>query len=381
MKKLLLASAVAASFVSTAAYADTRINGFANFTAGVALDENEVYGYDEDIDFNQHSLFAIQLSSDINDKVSATGQIIARGSNDFDAKFEWAYLTYKASDNLSVSAGRLRAPLFLYSESLDVGYSYHWVDAPQTVYDIVFNNLDGIRLDYNTYAGDWELGAQFAFGVIDNPDIGPASDGSANAFKGNNTIIVTLNAGYESFKGRVVYGQTSASGSFADVDTLLATLEQISPSFADQVEVDDDTGQFFGVALSYDNFDWFVNAEYTLVQNEDVFFQDDAAYYVSAGTRMGKLTPSITYQRRDGEDGYHYTDQIAALPAAFQAALGPVIVGLEESQFEDYSMVSLGLRYDWNTQIALKGEIVAFEDRLDGDNDTTMFRLAVNYVF
>ena len=56
MKKLLLASAVAASFVSTAAYADTRINGFANFTAGVALDENEVYGYDEDIDFNQHSL-------------------------------------------------------------------------------------------------------------------------------------------------------------------------------------------------------------------------------------------------------------------------------------------------------------------------------------
>lgn len=381
MKKLLLATAVAASFVSTASYADTRINGFANFTAGVALDENEVYGYDEDIDFNQHSLFAIQLSSDINDKVSATGQIIARGANDFDAKFEWAYLTYKASDNLSISAGRLRAPLFLYSESLDVGYSYHWVDAPQTVYDIVFNNLDGVRFDYSTYAGDWELGAQFAFGVIDNPEISIASDGSSNGFKGNNTMILALNAGYESFKGRIVYGQTSADGTFADVDALTAALEPFAPNFADQIQVDGDTGQFYGLALSYDNFDWFVNAEYTLVTNDDVFFQDDAAFYVSVGTRMGKLTPSITYQQRDGEDGYHYTSQIAALPAPLQAALGPSIVGLEDGQFEDYSMVSLGLRYDWNTQIALKGEIVSFEDRMDSDNDTTMFRLAVNYVF
>jgi|TARA_R110002167_G_scaffold101513_2_gene264333 hypothetical protein len=75
-----------------------------------------------------------------------TGQLVARGENDFDAKFEWAYISYQVSDNLSVSAGRLRQPFFKYSASQDVGYSYHWIAPPLAVHDVGVSNIDGVKL-------------------------------------------------------------------------------------------------------------------------------------------------------------------------------------------------------------------------------------------
>lgn len=380
MKKLLVATAVSACLVSSIASAEVRVNGFANLTAGYAQDENVVFGFSDDVDFSQQSLFAVQISGDINEKMSATGQILARGANDFEAKFEWAYLTYQVSDSLNVSAGRIRLPLFLYSESLDVGYSYHWIDAPQTVYGIDFNNMDGIRLDYSTYSGDWEFGSQVAFGVINNPELA-VGGGATASLRGNNTLLVSMNVGYESFKGRVVFGASSATLDVAALDPLVAAVSQFSTSLADDILYEDDPGRFYGASLSYDNFNWFATAEYTLNTNDGSFIQDDEAFYITAGTRLGKYTPSITYQRRDGNDGFKFTEALAALPAPIQAAIGPSVVGVELSQFEDYSMVTLGVRYDLSTQTALKAELIDFNDRLTDSSDTNIFRFAVNYVF
>ena len=107
------------------AQAEVRINGFANLIGGMTSSEDSLYGYSDSINFSEESLFAIQVSGDINDKMTATGQMVARGENDYDAEFEWAYITYQATDNVSITGGRLRLPLFNYSSSLDVGYSYH----------------------------------------------------------------------------------------------------------------------------------------------------------------------------------------------------------------------------------------------------------------
>ena len=49
------------------------------------------------------SVFALQLTADLQEKLSATAQIVARGENDFDADFEWAYITYEFSDELQLS--------------------------------------------------------------------------------------------------------------------------------------------------------------------------------------------------------------------------------------------------------------------------------------
>ncbi|MEP4099398.1 MAG: topoisomerase IV, partial [Paraglaciecola sp.] len=67
MKKLLTIAALTAT--TFAANAEVRINGFANLIGGISNTEGSPYGYGEDLSFSEESLFAIQISGDINEKM------------------------------------------------------------------------------------------------------------------------------------------------------------------------------------------------------------------------------------------------------------------------------------------------------------------------
>jgi hypothetical protein len=140
MKKLSVAVAICAALATSYANAEVRINGFASIVGGKSLeDDRGRYGYDDDISFKNESVFALQISADLQEKLSATAQIVARGNNDFDAEFEWAYLTYEFNDELQLSAGKMRVPFYRYSDFIDVGYAYRWVRPPESVYSIPFS--------------------------------------------------------------------------------------------------------------------------------------------------------------------------------------------------------------------------------------------------
>lgn len=366
--KTLIALTCAASFTSSA---EVRINGFANLIAGITSSDDTLYGYDDKISFSEESLFAIQISGDVNDKVTATGQLVARGSDDYDPDFEWAYLTYEATDNLSISAGRLRLPLFRYSASLDVGYSYHWIAPPQTVYDVAFNNLDGIRFDYSNYAGDWEYNIQVAAGTFEE-----SSD--TFSIKGDDTVVLSVEAAYDFFKIRGVFGRAKSTLDVAALNPLLAQLQPVlTPSLFSNLVADGDTGQFLGLGLEVDKFNWFISGEITAVDTKNSIFREDVAYYITAGIRTGKFTPSITFEKIESEDEFRFTDQIGQLPAALQAQL----FGLQTLFDDNEQSLNLGVRYDYDTNIAFKADVSKFEDDDNDANDATLVRLAVNYVF
>jgi hypothetical protein len=157
MKKLSVAVAVCAVLASSYASAEVRINGFASIVGGKSLDsDSTLYGYDDDITFKNESKFALQLSADLQEKLTATAQIIARGEDDFDATFEWAYVTYEYSDELQFSAGKMRVPFYKYSDFLDVGYAYRWVRPPKSVYGIPFSTYEGVSVVYSSQLGDWD---------------------------------------------------------------------------------------------------------------------------------------------------------------------------------------------------------------------------------
>lgn len=380
MKKTLtlLALGCATAF---SANAEVRINGFANLVTGITSSDDALYGYDDSFSFSDESLFAIQISGDINDKMTATGQLVAKGSNDYEAEFEWAYITYQATDNLSVSAGRLRLPLFRYSASKDVGYSYHWVSAPRAVYDVAFNNLEGFRLDYNDYAGDWEYGFQLAAGTINSTiDVSDGQGGEETVdYNAKNAVVLTAEATYEWFKIRAVAGRGTSD---FQPNVLETTFAQLPANIADSLRIDEDTSTFYGLGVEVDQFDWFVSAEVTEVDVEDSFSPKDTAYYVTAGIRTGKFTPSITYEVLDGNaDDPRFLDQVAALPEPFQAPVGAAVVGIQQAFADEYSLVTLGLRYDMDTNVALKADISKYSDDIDDSADATLVRLAINYVF
>lgn len=380
MKKTLTIATLCAS-TCLSVQAEVRINGFANFIGGMTSSEDMLYGYEDDISFDNESLFAIQISSDINSKITATGQLVARGREDYDTSFEWAYLTYNATDNLSISAGRLRLPLFKYSASLDVGYSYHWVNAPRAVYDVDFNNIDGVRFDYSDYAGDWEYNLQGVVGKIQSKTNGANLDAK-------NTVALSAEATYEWFKIRGVYGTAkttldlASSEALAPLDDILSNLTELGlASIEDDLQVSDDKSEFIGFGLEVDMYDWFIGAEVTQIDIEDSFSPKDTAYYVTAGLRLGAVTPSITYESLDGNEDVKFLDQVPDLPTALQPTVNAIITGSQIPSMEEYNNLTLAIRYDYDTNIALKADVSKYSDKLDDTNDTTLVRFGVNYVF
>lgn len=372
MKKVLLASALSMCLVNPT-YAEIRINGFANFIGGMTSGDDTLYGYDDSISFSEESLFALQASGDINDQMSATVQILARGQDDYDVEFEWAYLTYRVSNNVTASAGRFRLPLFRYSDSLDVGYSYHWIAAPRNVYDIPFNNMDGLRLDYSDFIGDWEIKLGSALGTFDNEVFG-------GNVEGDNTYMFSAEIANEWLSLRGVYGATKATFSQELVDTTISQVAQVAPQFADFLAISEDTGQFIGVGLEIDQFTWFVSAEYTEVEIERSYTPTDKAWYLSAGMRIGKWTPSLTYENFEGDE-IKGLNELSALSAPLQAALLPSVQGLNDAFAQKYNVMAATLRYDYDANIALKVELSRYSDDLNENQDATLARIAMHYVF
>jgi hypothetical protein len=385
VKKLLTIAALTASTFT--AQAELRINGFANFVGGITSSDDTVYGYDDKFSSTSESLFAIQISGDINDKTTATGQLIARGENDYEPVFEWAYLTYQATDKTSISAGRFRLPLFRYSASKDVGYSHHWITPPRSVYDIAFNNVDGIRIDYADYAGDWEYNLQASFGGYD-------SELGGGQLSGRDVVVLSAEAQYDWFKARFVTGRAKTDFTLPALEETFAGIAAVSPALASRLEIAGDSGEFFGIGLEIDKFDWFVSAEITTVETKASFAGKDEAFYVTAGMRMGAFTPSITIEALDGTvNGIQNTDITSTFPAELAVLVG-TNEAIQKSFMDKTSRISVGIRYDLDTNMALKADISRVTDHQDDiaalgaltasqaqEIDVTLLRFAVNYVF
>lgn len=388
--KLCIATLGLATLPATA---EVTVNGFGNFVGGMTLgNEESVYGYDDTASFDADSLVALQVRGNISPELSATAQIIGRGSDSYDGTFEWAYITYKLNGQTNLSAGRFRLPLFKYSASVDVGYSYHWIAPPQAVYDVPYNNIDGVRLDYADYAGDWEYRMQVSAGSFGD-DVSIA--GSSAALEINNILAASVELQRDWFSVRGLYGRGSVSASSDSLNALVGGLEQFSGlitqagTVADKTALKDDTGQFIEFAIDIDQYDWFVGAEYVHVTVKDSLIAKTDSWYVTAGMRLGAFTPSLTFEKAK-EDSETLASALT-LPAAIQsgdastdatwAYLRNTVVGLHQGQTVDTKAITAGVRYDVSAGLAVKGGVTWYKDNLDSERDATLLRVGVNFTF
>jgi hypothetical protein len=387
---LNLAVLLTASLASASATAvdNVRINGFGNVVMGVTSSDDTFLGYDDDPDFKNESLFALQVSSDISDKLSATAQVLGRGRDDYDVEFEWAYLSYRITPSLTLVAGRSRLPLFTYSSSLDVGYTYHWITAPGVVYNVPFNNLDGVKLSKTGYTGGWDYMFDVAFGQFKGTTLGADN-------VGDNTFLVSAQVSNETLTLRSVFGRTTntidlTKSGDATAQALGNGFDSIEAAgfadLADSLRIEEDTGEFIGLSAMYDNFDYFIGAEYTEVSLDNAFANDDEAYYITAGARFGKWTPALTYEHFESSGEVKYADSIASiassgLPADVAGALTALAIGSQQAQLSEYSVVTASLRYDITAGMAIKADVSKRSDDVDSSLDATLARVAINFVF
>lgn len=373
MNKKWLATWVALACCSGMAAAEVNINGFASIKAGKAGSGDSLYGYTDEIDFKNESLFAVQVQSDLGEKLSVTSQILARGRNDFDAEFEWAFLTYQLTDEWRLNAGRLRTPFYKYSDFRDVGYAYDWLRTPQSVYSLGFDTIEGVSLYHSGSIKDMQSNLQLVFGAYDGET---SVAGTISPAQINNVVGATWELSQDWLSVRVAYLIGDVSINAQGLTPLLTALNDVGlGSVAQAIDFNEDDGSFFGFGLNYDRNDWLMVAEYTHVKVEDSFYPNQDSYYVSLGHRFGSVTPYISYEK-DEDDAK--PDIYAALPANFP--LRPTIAALVNWMQFDNTTWNLGLRYDFHPAAAFKVELTSAKDKLSNKKDSLM-AVGVDLVF
>lgn len=372
-KALILSSAIFAGN----AQAEITLNGFASIVGGVTTSSDDsLYGYDENIDFSQGSLFAIQASADLADSLTATVQLLARGRNDWDPDFEWAYIAYDASDNLRILAGRQRVPFYMYSDFLDVSYAYPWITPPEGVYSVAFDTFDGLGAIYSTSMGSFDANFHVIYGG-NNSEITVAGEDVKPEFIDSMGLVATVTREWLTL--RAGYLQTEMNIPLQAIQPLVQGWQTAGfEDVANNINVVKDTGSFleFGFQVDYDNF--LVIGEYTELNLDGTTLPNQDSFYVLAGYRFDNMLVHVTYGEDDDArdritDGVPVVEQLLPLLVPTNA--------LTDAQKNKANYIKLGLRWDFHDSAALKFDYTSYSDDLNSNNDAGLFRTALIVVF
>ncbi|OUR62827.1 hypothetical protein A9Q74_03395 [Colwellia sp. 39_35_sub15_T18] len=373
LKKTLLFTSM---FVAASAQAEITLNGFASIVAGTTTSSDEaLYGFENDFDFSQGSLLALQASSDLGEGFSVTAQILSRGAEDWDTNFEWAYVAYEANDNLRILAGRQRVPFYMFSDFLDVSYAYAWITPPTGVYDLVFDTFDGLGAIYNTSVGEFDTTLHLVYGG-NNSELA-IGEGSDAEFKNLAGAALTVTRDWLTL--RAAYLQTELN---VPVDALVPLINGWRstpfPGVADDLETSKDIGSFIELGFQLDFENIIVVGEFTQLTLDDMPFSDDDSFYVMAGYRFDNMLAHITYGE-DENSKDRITDGVP-VGVGLDALIDPTNA-FTDSQISESNYVTLGLRWDFHDSAALKFEYTSYSDDLNSNNDAGLFRTALVTVF
>ena len=334
-----------------------RINGYATFGITQSDESISYNGVSDDINFQRFSRAGIQMSFNINSQSSVITQLVARGSNDFATNMEWAYFRHQFDDNFSGKIGRIRAPYYMLSEYLDVGYAVPWALMPAETYSLLdtFANIDGVDITWDSEVGDYGLQVQGVYGNTADDD-----------FTVDDIFSVSVTLSADEWSVRVATlgaGLGTGSGNNGQIISLADLIYGNGTGSKD--------GSFTSASFRYEPGDLLLLGEVT-VSEVDGVTQDQSSMFISAGYRFGPWMPHISYGFHESTD-----DKDRETTTALDTLLSTLAPGttldprldvdqngiinmadlvsvLQTSAQFDATRIGLGVRYDMSAGVALK---------------------------
>jgi hypothetical protein len=254
---------------------------------------------------DQLSKLAVQLRYGITDTLSVTGQLGTKPVQD-----SWEvgpgnlYLAWQANDNLTLRGGRLGTPIYMYSETLNVGFSYPWLRLPEEVYSLVqLTSHDGGDVLYNRTTDIGTLSFQVAGGQAIGREqyaLDEMHDIDYRDVFASNLALSTDNFG----TFRIGYAEADLKITVDDVvDTRVAGIRNVA-----LVQYDGNKGKFSSIGHQYDNGTWLTAAEAVKlsIENNSKTGESEAetnAFYIMGGRRFGDYLAHVTYGQLDEPAG------------------------------------------------------------------------------
>jgi hypothetical protein len=339
MKKTLLALSIVSLLPLTAIAGQGSLNGFLTIGAAGSSESNLRYGADGTMtsgaDFVGESKAGIQADYAINKSWSLTAQVVAKSMmNDRErlgVAGEWMFASYALTDETKVRFGKLRLPLFMYSEQLDVGKSYALARLPVEMYGITptnaYNGVDArIKFDIGDsgeltvqpYAGIARFDGRNTVSAPMASAQMPAGSQVYNTFEADS--IKGVNLEYLGLDGRLKLRAGILVTNMDDKGGMTLNMAQM-PGMAGMA-ANNVEGKFTSVGAQYRAGDTTLTAEYGQRRVDSAAFAQTDGYYVAVNHNLGKFVPYVSYAAINSEKDKIIRGTKAAVQAQDTVAIG-----------------------------------------------------------
>jgi hypothetical protein len=288
--------------------------------------------------FTADSRLGLQISAKVNEDISITGQLLAKARQEnSNVEADWAFINYRASEQISVRAGKIKFPTFLISDYYEVGYAYPWIRPPQEVYSSnPITTLNGVDLLARFRFGDMSLLVQPYFGVSRGAQalVPQEAVTAPPAFGGLGLPAGTIL--YTDFTADALRGiNVSLSSDIFTIRAGALKTKVNAPGFG----VFQDDVKFSSAGLTMDWHNVVFYSEYferEIKGLANVAFPNQKGSYATLGYRIGKWLPHFTTARI--KDNENPTVGFVGMPL-------------------DQKSETLGLRFEAGSGAALKFEV------------------------
>jgi hypothetical protein len=399
-KKLLLFSLITIPFLLNASDLSDNLKFNAFGTIGGSFNDNKdiVFrndslsntGSSNDISLSTESKIGGQVSLEITPEISVTVQGIVNNKleNKVVPVLEWANVKYEPNENFSIRAGKMRVPMFINSDILNVNYALPWVRTPIEVYSpIPFSSYNGVESELKTTYEDWLYSVEFIYGKAkENMYMLPTE---ITKFELNDYKGLVIAASNNDLKLRMSYSTANVKMTSNSV-TMLSNMLSMSGfnDLSTEYLTSENKFKFLVLGFNYDNGEYFTSGEYAQYKTNGIIDKYEG-YYLSSGYHFDKITPYITIAKSTQKNRQIQDNIPNTVPTA------PLNYYME-SIVKNYNMSqesqSIGVRYDINKNMDIKmqydhidiGEDLSsihFREPTSNKRDMNVFTLSLDFVF
>ncbi|MBC3872132.1 hypothetical protein [Undibacterium flavidum] len=356
-------------------------------------------GYTRQFDLGVDSILGLQLSSNINDYLDATVQVVARrGEKDFQPDISWGFLKYFPNDNLDLRLGRLGFDVYPLADSRNVAYSYTWVRPPVEYFGgLIVSYIDGADLVYKYAVGANQAKIKLFAGkaneriLAQDPDIYFSLKG-AKIWGGH------LEFQSQNWLTRLGYASLHFNQNFVSIQGLIDALQsplfaQISPTapaLGENLSFKDKEIHYLSAGVVYDDGPLQAQLMLSRLQSQTLSFNSNVAAFFTLAYRLKSWTPYFTWAKTHPLNAKSVN---TGLPPGIHPAIDQVEAGIQgflKATRNEQNSVSIGLRYNLNQTSDLKFQFdhMRNQERLiirntqpDWDGKANIISVSYNFIF
>jgi len=326
------------------------------------------------------SRIGVQATMSFTDNLEGAAQFLSRyrAENNFQPELTLGYLKYSANDYITLRAGRVGYDIFHAADSRDVGFSYLWIRPPLEYYGAdATPYIDGGDISLHTPIGSGvgriklysglvreqipNLIAQKQWAGNITADLGIMQDlsgtritGGLIDYQGNNWVFRLSQSQMRILK-EIPAGPIDTLGfirntAVAQTDPILAgSLNKL----ADDLSFASKTITLSSAGLIYEDGPLRTEGAIYHLKSTSLMFGELYAGYLSAGYRIGKITPYATIAAIKSKKSYR-AEELNGKGVDAAASIAQFMLTRAEQARHAYA---LGMRYDLKTNVALKFQV------------------------